>query len=143
MTQDNLPPGPWSVGWEDTADGPEWFVEHTNSRTTIAYGLESEHIARAIAAIPEMRVENERLQTAWHDAECGRDKYRAELDRLRAENAMLIRNGRNQDSIELDRLRAEKERLRRALRKFVTDGMSRAEANAILAEIAPNEAEPT
>lgn len=81
--QDDLPSGPWSVGWEDTADGPEWFVEHTNSHTTIAYGLESEPIARAIAAIPEMRAELERRQLIIDAAMAG------DIDRLRSEKAEL------------------------------------------------------
>ena len=110
--EDDLPPGPWKVCGADRGVckcGQIWSADDTHIATAHhvsqaqPHDLEAQEVypssldvqkavARAIAAIPEMRAENERLQTAWHDAECGRDKYRAENESLRAENAKLRRD---------------------------------------------------
>ena len=80
-----LPQGPWQLEtspdgsftiWAPTASGHyTWLL---CSRNAIEHrAKESLAVARAIAAIPAMVEEIGRLQTAWHDAECGRDRLRA------------------------------------------------------------------
>jgi FtsZ-binding cell division protein ZapB len=111
--QDDLPPGPWT--YRESLATDYWIVE--NAKQLIACEIESKPIARAIAAIPEMRVEIDRLfadltqMTAMQDAT---HKFRVaaeqENDRLREENASL-RQESVQYAQEANRLRAEKAEL--------------------------------
>jgi hypothetical protein len=80
--QDDLPPGPWTP----KPKFPGVVVAGDGRQIALACGecpAEQEAIARAIAAIPEMRAQIGSLKDEidWH---CG------ELDRLRAEKAELI-----------------------------------------------------
>jgi hypothetical protein len=67
-----LPEGPWDLFEDD--DG---FWSIAAAGLLLVDTITDEQIARAIAAIPEMVEEIGRLQTAWHDAECERDRLRA------------------------------------------------------------------
>jgi hypothetical protein len=78
-TMEGLPPGPWTIS--DYTD--VWWLSYvvmSSDGDRIAAVFNREEIARAIAAIPEMRAENNRLRA--ENAE-----MRALLDRQARERA--------------------------------------------------------
>jgi hypothetical protein len=86
-----LPEGPWQLEtrpdgsfsiWAPIASGHyTWLLCARNQIEHRA--KESLAVARAIAAIPAMIEEIGRLQKAWHDAECDRDRLRALNEEMR------------------------------------------------------------
>jgi hypothetical protein len=118
--QDELPPGPWTICDDCTV------IDANGVRVAAA---ELPPIARAIAAIPEMRAELERRQLIIDAAMAG------DIDRLRAENQRL-RSGMHMMLYRLEHANADTPRM------CVIDAI-RDEYNAALAAATTSKIEPT